>query len=126
MFKRSIAVLALALAIAAPAFAVPGDMNVAEFLRRADALRARGIGALLSSDYRTLRREGEAAGEAYRQRLERERAQGSPSSCPPRGARPSNDRFLTHLRSYPVAVRPNTTLRTAMADYFIRNYPCAR
>ena len=87
------------LALASPALAAPGDMNVAEFLRRADALRALGPAALLSSDMGALRREGEAAGTQYRARLAQERTQGHPSSCPPPASRVSSDQLLANLRT---------------------------
>ncbi len=99
-------------------------MSVATFLAKADKLMARGPFALVSRDYKVLRREGEAAGAHYRARLAKERERGKPSSCPPGKARPSNRVFLDHLRSYPAAARPGTPMRTAMADYFIRTYPC--
>lgn len=121
--KRYLATLLL-LGLAAPALAADGTMSVAAFLAKADALRAKGPLALFSSDYKLLKQEGEAAGAAYRVRLQQERATGKPSSCPPQGARPSNNQFIAHLRGYPATVRPATTMRTAMADYFIRAYPC--
>jgi hypothetical protein len=63
--KRNAILLLIALSITTPALAAPGDMNVAEFLRRADALRALGPAALLSGDMGVLRAEGEAAGTQY-------------------------------------------------------------
>jgi hypothetical protein len=119
----AIAVLALT---AVPALASDGNMSVATFLAKADGLRAKGPLALMSSDYKLLQAEGQAAGEAYSARLRQERAVGRPSSCPPQGTRPGSNQVLTHLRSYPVGARPGTTMRTAMADYFIRTYPCPR
>jgi hypothetical protein len=78
----------LALTLAVPALAAGGEMSVATFLAKADALKARGIMALGSSDIGLLRAEGQAAGEAYRARLESERA--SPAS--PVRARPREPR----------------------------------
>lgn len=109
---------------ASPAWAAPGDMTVATFLTKADALKAKGPLALMSSDFKLLQAEGTAAGAAYRARLTQERTAGRPSSCPPQGARISSDQLLTHLQTYPAAARPRTTMRTAMADYFIRTWPC--
>ena len=37
---------------------------------------------------------------------------------------PNSDKLLAHLRTYPEAVRARTSMKQAMADYFIRNYPC--
>lgn len=80
--------------------------------------------ALFSSDLKLLRAEGNAAGAAYRARLERERAAGKPSSCPPKGTSIKSDALLTHLRTYPVAVRQAVTLHAAMADLLIKTHPC--
>lgn len=118
------AALGLALALAAPALATGGEMSVATFLAKADALKARGIMALGSSDIGLLRTEGQAAGQAYKLRLEAERKAGKPSSCPPKGTRPSSDQIMAHLRTYPEPARPRTTMKAAIADYFIRTYPC--
>ena len=113
-----------ALLLAAPAAATTGDMSVAAFLTKADALKAKGFMALASSDMKLLRDEGQAAGAAYGARLQQERAAGKPSSCPPKGARPSSNQVLNHLRSYPPAKRAGLTMKAAMADYFIKTYPC--
>jgi hypothetical protein len=114
----------MAMALAAPALAAGGEMSVATFLAKADALKAKGIMALGSSDIGLLRSEGQAAGEAYKLRLEAERQAGKPSSCPPKGTRPTSNQIMTHLRTYPEPARPRTTTKTAIADYFIRTWPC--
>lgn len=120
--KQWLAILALASASAAAA--APGDMSVATFLAKADALRAKGFMALMSSDYKVLKAEGTAAGQAYRARLNAERAAGKPSSCPPTPARVDSNMVLAHLRSYPEAARPRITMKTAMADLFAKTWPC--
>ena len=122
--KRISLALIASLSLAAPSMAAPGDMNVAAFLAKADALRAKGPMALFSSDFKLLKSEGEAAGEAYRSRLNAERAAGRPSSCPPKGAKVSSDKLLSFLRSYPEHVRPRTSMKQAMGDFFARTYPC--
>jgi len=117
--------LALVAMVATPAMAAGGDMNVATFLAKAEVLMAKGPFALLSKDVKVLRAEGEAASDVYFARLGRERAQGNPSSCPPRKPKePSNREFLKHLRSYPPAARAVTKMHVAMGDWFIRTYPC--
>ncbi len=120
---RIIALL-IPLLAASPALAAPGDINVASFLAKADALRAKGAMALFSSDYKLLQAEGQAAGKAYRLRLNDERAAGKPSSCPPQPAPVNSNTLLAHLRAYPVAYRSTISLKTAMADLFIRTWPC--
>lgn len=122
--KRISLALIASLSLAAPSLAAPGDMNVAAFLAKADALRAKGPMALFSSDYKLLKGEGEAAGEAYRSRLNAERAAGRPSSCPPKGAKVSSDKLLAFLRTYPEAHRPRTSMKQAIGDFFARSYPC--
>lgn len=112
------------LTMASPALAAGGEMSVAAFLAKVDALKAKGMMAMFSSDIKLLQQEGQAAGKAYRVQLDAERKAGQPSSCPPKGVKVGSDEVLTHLRSYPVVARPKTTMRSAMADYFIRNYPC--
>ncbi len=116
--------LAAALLTATPALAAGGDMSVAMFLSKADALKAKGPMALLSPDLKVLKSEGQAAGEAYRARLVAERTAGKPSSCPPKGAKVTSNDVLSHLRTYPAGARERTSMKTAMADFFIRNYPC--
>jgi hypothetical protein len=113
-----------ALSLAAPALAAAGDMSVATFLAKADALEKKGAMALFSSDIKVLKAEGTAAGKAYRARLDRERAAGNPSSCPPKGTKVDSDQLLAHLRSYPAAQRPSISMKTAFADMFIKKYPC--
>jgi len=122
--KRISLALIASLSLASPLMAAPGDMNVAAFLARADALRAKGPMALFSSDFKLLKSEGEAAGEAYRSRLNAERAAGRPSSCPPKGAKVSSEKLLAFLRTYPEANRPRTSMKQAIGDFFARNYPC--
>ena len=99
-------------------------MNVATFLAKADALKAKGVTAMFSSDLKLLRTEGQAAGANYKARLNAERATGKPSSCPPKGTKVDSDKLLAFLRTYPEPVRPRVSMKQAMADYFIRTYPC--
>lgn len=125
--KRTIAaalVSTLMLAAAPAALASPGDMSVATFLAKADALRAKGAMALFSSDMSVLKSEGTAAGMAYRDRLKAEKAQGKPSSCPPQGTKVNSNDLIAHLRAYDPAVRPTKSMKAAMADFFIKKYPC--
>ena len=122
--KAGLAAMVVMLGLASPAFAASGEMSVATFLAKADALVAKGFMALASSDIGLLKSEGGSAAAAYRARLDQERGAGHPSSCPPRSATVGQTQLLSHLRSYPAAVRAGTTMRTAFADYFIKTYPC--
>lgn len=123
--KLKLSAFALALTLAAtPALAGPGDMSVATFLSKVDALKAKGMMAMLSGDIKALTAEGNAAGEAYKRRLAAERVQGRPSSCPPKGSTINSNQLIAHLNTYAPAVRPATSMKTAFADYFIKTYPC--
>ena len=114
------------LSLAVPALAAPGDMSVAAFIAKADALKAKGMLAMGSPDIKLLQAEGAAAGQNYRARLARERTAGKPSSCPPAGVKLNSDQLLGHLRTYPVARRGSVSMKTAVADYFIKTYPCKK
>lgn len=124
--KRNITGLAACCLMVAPAQAAPGDMSVATFVTKVDALKAKGLAAMFSSDVKLLQSEGQAAGVAYFNRLKAERAAGRPSSCPPQGVKVSSDAVITHMKSYAPQVRSGTNLRTAMADFFIKSYPCRK
>jgi hypothetical protein len=116
----------LLVALAAPALAAPGDMSVAAFLGRAEELQAMGPMAQFSPKLDVLRAEGNAAKRAYAIRLNQERRLGRPSSCPPPDADTTVERFLGHLRSYPLARRGAVSMNTAVADYYIKTWPCRR
>jgi hypothetical protein len=124
--KRLFAFMAALLLLPAAALAAPGDMSVATFLAKADALQAKGVTAMFSSDVGVLKSEGKAAGQHYKMRLQAEKAQGRPSSCPPPGVKINSDELLAFLRTYPAAVRPRINMKQAMADYFIKKYPCRK
>ncbi|MEY4160254.1 MAG: hypothetical protein RLZZ136_875 [Pseudomonadota bacterium] len=115
-----------ALTFTGSALAAPGDMNVSTFLGKADALKAKGMAAMFSSDLKVLMAEAKGAGLAYRAMLAQERAAGRPSSCPPEKAAINSDQLLTHLKAYPAAARQSITLRTAMADLFRKSFPCRK
>ncbi|MEQ1541029.1 MAG: hypothetical protein ABL926_02145 [Novosphingobium sp.] len=121
--NRSILGLAL-LVTATPALAGPGDMSVATFLSKVDGLKTKGMMAMFSGDIKVLKAEGMAAGQAYKQRLAAERAQGRPSSCPPKGSTINSNQLIAHLNTYAPAARPATSMKTAFADYFIKTWPC--
>lgn len=111
--------------LAVPAVAGSGDMNVATFLAKADALKARGMGALGSPDIKILYGEAKAAGKTYRETIAADKKAGrTPHSCPPKTASLNSEQLLAHLRTYPAAVRPKTTITTAMFDAMKKRYPC--
>ena len=125
---KRLTILALAAALVpSAALAARGDMNLAVFIAKADALRAQGPLALLSPDLDLLKAEGKAAGESYRMRLLRERAAGKPSSCPPDNAQIVPEELVSFLKTaYPAQARTRVTIRQGVADYFIRKFPCGK
>lgn len=101
----------------APAIAAAGDMKVETFLAKADALKAKGVMALASSDIGLLQAEGKAAGDAYRSRIKSDRTKKlAPHSCPPSKAALKSDDLLAHFRTYSAGQRQQISVRTAFAD----------
>jgi hypothetical protein len=118
-------IASLILGSSASAVAAGGDMKVETFLAKADALKAKGVLALASSDIGLLKAEGKAAGEAYRARIKSDKAKKlPPHSCPPAKSSLKSDELLAHFRTYSVAQRQQISVRTALADLMKKRYPC--
>ena len=126
----SICALALAASLAVPLAAVssaPGDMSVAAFLPKAEALKKKGMMAMFSSDLKVLKAEAEGAASHYRAALAADRKAGrTPHSCPPPKGKASigADAMMDHLRSYPASRRGSVSMKTAFADLMKKKYPC--
>jgi hypothetical protein len=101
-------------------------MSVADFLAKADALKAKGAMALFSSDLKVLKREAEAAGAQLRaERLAAQKAGRKPAYCPPgKGGQMSSDQMLAILRSVPPQDRARLHFKDALRAHFARTYPC--
>ena len=100
-------------------------MDVATFLAKADALQKKGMMALMSSDYKLLKREIETQVGALRaERLAAERARRKAAYCPP--AKPSlgSGEILTAFRTIPAAQRPRIQVKDALRALMARKYPC--
>lgn len=113
--------LVLALPVAANA------MTVAEFLTRANALKAKGMMAMMSSDLPVIRGEMQAATTAYRTEVDAARAKGRTDlGCPPpKGqAKLSSDIVMADLAALPKAVQTRTTVKAALYDLMKKRYPC--
>lgn len=114
-----------ALLSGSPVLAATGEMTVANFLGKYEALKKKGLFALGSPDIAVLKAEGEAAGIAYTTRLKADRAAGRPPhSCAPTGGRLSQNEFLRGIQQYPVASRGGITVKMAVADLMRKKYPC--
>lgn len=70
--------------------------------------------------------EMRAVAQAYRERIEAERAAGTaPHSCLPDGEATFNsDAMMEHLRSYPPEQRAALSLSGAFAELMAKTYPC--
>ncbi len=105
--------------------AAPPPMSVATFLAKADALMKRGPFALLSSDYRLLKSEGEAAGDALKAEHQSLIKAHKPTPyCPPEKGFLGADELLSGFRAIPPADRARMTVKDGMRTYLSRKWPC--
>jgi hypothetical protein len=111
------AALALMLPVAANA------MSVADFLGKADALKAKGMMAMFSGDISLLKAEVQSAATAYRADVVAGRP---PKSCPPpKGSvKMDSDELMANFRTIPAAQQKTTSVRTAFANYMAKRFPC--
>ncbi|MES2986504.1 MAG: hypothetical protein V4808_01235 [Pseudomonadota bacterium] len=101
-------------------------MTVAEFLAKANALKAKGMMAAFSSDIGLLKGEMAGITAAYRADIERARAAGrKPHSCPPpKGqAKMGSNEFIAELEKIPAA-RRGISMKQAFYGMMARKYPC--
>lgn len=118
--------LIAALAVVVPVTALQA-MTVAVFLEKADALKARGMMAMFSSDIGLLKGEVQGAARALRSETEAARRAGRrPAFCPPPEgqARLNANELLAYFRAIPPAQRQRLEVRDAMRGMMIRRYPC--
>jgi hypothetical protein len=112
-------------ASATPAFAQ--NMPVSTFLEKADALKAKGMMAMLSSDIGLLKAEVQAAALSYRKERKAAEAAGrKPEVCPPEKGSLNTDELTTSFRAIPAETRPRTTVKQAWIGYMKRKYPCPK
>jgi hypothetical protein len=112
-------------ALATPAFAQ--NMPVSTFLEKADALKAKGIMAMLSSDVGVLKAEVQAAALSYRKERKASEAAGrKPEVCPPEKGSLNTDELIATFRTIPAEARPRTTVKQAWIGFMKRKYPCPK
>jgi hypothetical protein len=100
-------------------------MDVATFLAKADAVQKKGMMALMSSDYKLLKKEIVDQSQVLRaERLAAERAHRKPAYCPPAKSGLGSPEILAAFRSIPVAQRPRTDVKDALRALLARKYPC--
>lgn len=101
-------------------------MTVAEFLAKANALKARGMFAMMSSDIGLLKAEMAGIADAYRGDIAAARAAGrKPHSCPPpKGqSKMGSSEFLAELEKIPQA-RRGISMKAAFYGIMARRFPC--
>ncbi|HEX5182654.1 MAG TPA: hypothetical protein VFW19_05810 [Allosphingosinicella sp.] len=118
---------AAALLIALPATAAQA-MDVATFLAKVDALQKKGMLALLSSDYRDVKTESEAAiREIAAEGRAAKAARKPPLACPPGGkAQTDSNEVIAYFRAMPPDRRARTQVKDALLALLVRKYPCRR
>ena len=100
-------------------------MDVATFLAKADALKKKGMMALMSSDYKLLKNEIVTHSNTLRaERLAAEKAKRRPAYCPPAKSGLNSDEILAAFRSIPAAQRPRTDVKDALRALLARKFPC--
>ena len=100
-------------------------MDVATFLAKADALKKKGMMALMSSDYKLLKKEIVTHSQTLRaERLAAERAKRRAAYCPPPKQNLNSDEILAAFRSIPAAQRPRTDVKDALRALLARKFPC--
>ena len=115
------AALVLTLGLAAPAAAA---MDVATFLTKVTALKARGIGALFSSDVGLLKRESAAAVTSIAAEQKARKATGRPLLyCAPDKNRMTADEMIAGLERIPPAQR-TMPLRDGFVRVIAARHPC--
>ena len=123
--KTTYLLVASLCASATPAFAQ--YMPVSTFLEKADALKAKGMMAMLSSDIGVLKKEIQAAGLAARAERQAREAAGQPRlACPPEKVSMNSDELIESFRAIPAAQRPRVTVKQAMTEMVRKRYPCPR
>lgn len=112
---------ALALGLTAPAHA---EMTVAQFLTKANALKAKGMMAVFSKDLKPVMNEAKGAFQQLKLEGEQRKAAGlPPRACPPKGTKMSSDEFLAMLSAIPPAER-GMSLKDGLARAMATRFPC--
>lgn len=114
--------LGAAVLLALPAAAA---MDVATFLTKADALKAKGPFALFSGDLKLLKAEMAAASQQLKaEKAARDKAGLPPRTCPPKGAKMGATEFLAELHKMPAADQRTTSVKDGLVWVGLRKYPC--
>lgn len=112
---------------AMPAVAAPGDANADVFYRDAQALMAKGVGAMFDKRTKPMMADMKAAGLAAKTENQAATARGKPLYCVPEAQRKQGlgvQRVLDMTGRIPAAQRRTMTLKAAWLSALINEYPC--
>ena len=102
-------------------------MPASLFLKKADALRARGPFALFSADLKTLQFEAEAAGdELHLEHAERMASHQPTDWCAPAAKYLAPRELIEGMHALPPAELDRMDIKQAMRAIFEHNFPCPR
>ena len=105
--------------------AASGHMPADAFLKKADALRARGPIALFSPDLKRLQAAAENAGDELHKEHDAELvAGGHKNYCSPASTYLRPRELLQGLHAIPAEKLEHMDIKQAMRAIFERNYPC--
>lgn len=102
-------------------------MTVEAFLTKADALKAKGMMAMMSPDVGLLRGEMKAVSAAYRADIDAAQKAGRPAhSCPPPKGKGSvgSDEVMAEFNRIPAAQRSRISVKDAFYAMMKKRYPC--
>ncbi len=120
----------LLVALAMSAFVFPSvaqAMSVAEFLTKADKLKAMGMMAMMSSDVGLLQNEVKMASTSWRADVDAARAKGRTDlGCPPpKGqVKMNSDDLIAAFRAVPKTQAATMSVKQAIYQYMRGRFPC--
>ncbi len=122
MKLRYAAVAVIALSICSVAHA---EMSVSTFLAKADALKAKGMMAMLSSDVGLLKSEMQSSVQSFKADEAAAKAAGRPlTACVPPKTKLDSDEMISFFRTIPAQQATRTSLKAALGAMLRKRYPC--
>ncbi len=117
-------VVALLVALAPAGALQAQSMPVSDFLTRAEALKKKGMMAIVSKDFGVLKTQIQNSGKQLRaEQNEAAKAGRQPATCMPKKASFGPDELLGHLRSIPPQQR-SMSIKAGLASFMRKKYPC--
>lgn len=116
-----------AVTILIPSPAIAQTMNAETFHQRATALKKKGAMAIFSGgEIKALMREGQASGQAAKDRYNADKAAGRPTRfCPPPGKQQMrSDEYMQRLAAIPLADRRRIDMTEATTRVMAAKFPC--